>query len=62
MFQEKGSPIIILDAASEDDEWLNNALNDDDDVHDLNPTFNSPALLLGNQPSPDNHDDPGRGW
>lgn len=61
MFQEKGSPIIILDAASEDDEWLNNALNDDD-VHDLNPTFNSPALLLGNQPSPDNHDDPGRGW
>ena len=61
MFQEKGPPIIILDAASEDDEWLNNALNDDD-VHDLNPTFNSPALLLGNQPSPDNHDDPGRGW
>ena len=61
MFQEKGSPIIILDAASEDDEWLNNALNDDD-IHDLNPTFNSPALLLGNQPSPDNHDDPGRGW
>ena len=61
MFQEKGSPIIILDAASEDDEWLNYALNDDD-VHDLNPTFNSPALLLGNQPSPDNHDDPGRGW
>ena len=61
MFQEKGPPIIILDAASEDHEWLNNALNDDD-VHDLKPTFISPALLPGNQPSPDNHDDPGRGW